>query len=119
MAVVDEEKSEGRDHEQDGRIRGNTSTHSENTTLPNDPESPIPIEDKQPDIPPDGGYGWVCVACVFLINGHTWGVNSVSTKFPLAYSAALMHLCSLMGFSSPIISQITPSLALLPLNTPL
>ncbi|THV49012.1 hypothetical protein BGAL_0216g00160 [Botrytis galanthina] len=28
------------------------------------------------DVPPDGGYGWVCVACVFLINGHTWGVNS-------------------------------------------
>lgn len=29
------------------------------------------------DEPPDGGYGWVCVACVFLINAHTWGVNSV------------------------------------------
>jgi hypothetical protein len=30
------------------------------------------------DEPPDGGYGWVCVVCVFLINAHTWGVNSVS-----------------------------------------
>lgn len=29
------------------------------------------------DEPPDGGYGWVCVACVFLINAHTWGLNSV------------------------------------------
>lgn len=29
------------------------------------------------DVPPDGGYGWVCVACVFWINAHTWGVNSV------------------------------------------
>ncbi|KAL1857276.1 hypothetical protein Plec18167_004754 [Paecilomyces lecythidis] len=28
------------------------------------------------DVPPDGGYGWVCVACVFWINAHTWGVNS-------------------------------------------
>lgn len=28
------------------------------------------------DTPPDGGYGWVCTACVFLINAHTWGVNS-------------------------------------------
>lgn len=28
---------------------------------------------------PDGGYGWVCVACVFWINAHTWGINSVST----------------------------------------
>ncbi|KAJ5119165.1 major facilitator superfamily domain-containing protein [Penicillium atrosanguineum] len=25
---------------------------------------------------PEGGYGWVCVASVFLINAHTWGVNS-------------------------------------------
>lgn len=30
------------------------------------------------DVPPNGGYGWVCVACVFLINAHTWGINSVS-----------------------------------------
>jgi MFS family permease len=30
------------------------------------------------DIPPDGGYGWVCVACCFLINANSWGVNSVS-----------------------------------------
>ncbi|RDL42114.1 uncharacterized protein BP5553_02093 [Venustampulla echinocandica] len=28
------------------------------------------------DVPPDGGYGWVCVAAVAIINGHTWGVNS-------------------------------------------
>lgn len=28
--------------------------------------------------PPDGGYGWVCVVCTFLINAHTWGINSVS-----------------------------------------
>jgi hypothetical protein len=32
------------------------------------------------DVPPDGGYGWVCTACLFLINAHTWGVNSVSTS---------------------------------------
>ena len=32
----------------------------------------------QEDIPPDGGYGWVCTACVFIINAHTWGINSVS-----------------------------------------
>lgn len=23
---------------------------------------------KQEDVPPDGGYGWVCVACGFFIN---------------------------------------------------
>ncbi|KAL8941452.1 MAG: hypothetical protein Q9216_002225 [Gyalolechia sp. 2 TL-2023] len=26
--------------------------------------------------PPNGGYGWVCVACCFWINAHTWGINS-------------------------------------------
>jgi hypothetical protein len=25
----------------------------------------------------NGGYGWVCVACVFWLNAHTWGINSV------------------------------------------
>jgi hypothetical protein len=25
------------------------------------------------DVPPNGGYGWVCTACVALINAHTWG----------------------------------------------
>ncbi|KIW11145.1 hypothetical protein PV08_10445 [Exophiala spinifera] len=24
--------------------------------------------------PPDGGYGWVCLACCFVINCFTWGV---------------------------------------------
>ncbi|KAH8429919.1 uncharacterized protein LDX57_007592 [Aspergillus melleus] len=28
------------------------------------------------DIPPDGGYGWVCTFCVFMITVHTWGVIS-------------------------------------------
>jgi hypothetical protein len=31
----------------------------------------------QGDVAPDGGYGWVCVFCVFMINAHTWGINSV------------------------------------------
>jgi len=25
---------------------------------------------------PVSNYGWICVVCVFLINGHTWGLNS-------------------------------------------
>lgn len=27
--------------------------------------------------PPDGGYGWICVASVFIINGFTWGLTAV------------------------------------------
>lgn len=28
------------------------------------------------DLPPDGGYGWVCTFCVFLVMFSTWGCNS-------------------------------------------
>ncbi|CCH45236.1 Monocarboxylate transporter [Wickerhamomyces ciferrii] len=28
------------------------------------------------DLPPDGGYGWVCVACVVSIQACTWGSNA-------------------------------------------
>jgi MFS family permease len=49
-------------------------TASEKTV---DVEQPTTVsDDKASDLPPDGGYGWVCVACNFLINGHTWGINS-------------------------------------------
>lgn len=30
----------------------------------------------QQDVPPNGGYGWICTACVFWSNAHTWGLNS-------------------------------------------
>lgn len=33
---------------------------------------------RRSDVPPDGGYGWVCVAVCFMLNAHTWGMNSVS-----------------------------------------
>jgi hypothetical protein len=35
------------------------------------------------DEPPNGGYGWVCVACGFWINAHTWGLNSVTFALSL------------------------------------
>ena len=39
-------------------------------------ETPETTTQPKDDVPPDGGYGWVCVACNFFINGHTWGINS-------------------------------------------
>ena len=41
-----------------------------------DEEPAVSPSIQKPDLPPDGGYGWVCVACCFLINAHTWGINS-------------------------------------------
>lgn len=40
-------------------------------------ESGVTQQQPTPWTPPDGGYGWVCVITVFLINAHTWGLNSV------------------------------------------
>ena len=40
----------------------------------NPPQDAVLIE----DVPPDGGYGWICTACVFMLNAHSWGINSVS-----------------------------------------
>lgn len=37
------------------------------------------------DEPPNGGYGWVCVACCFWVNAHTWGINSASSSIGLDY----------------------------------
>ena len=45
-------------------------------------EEPTNISFRQ-DLPPDGGYGWVCTLSVFLIHAHTWGINSV--RFFMVY----------------------------------
>ncbi|KAI6778356.1 MFS general substrate transporter [Emericellopsis cladophorae] len=41
--------------------------------------------------PPNGGYGWVCVLCVAVINAHTWGINS-------SYGVFLAHYLSTDAF---------------------
>jgi hypothetical protein len=57
---------------------GQMSMDSEKTIEVEEPDQIARRGIKPVDVPPDGGYGWVCTACVFLINAHTWGVNSAS-----------------------------------------
>lgn len=62
-----------------------TTEPSERTITVNDPEQAPQPQVKEADIPPDGGYGWVVVICSFLINAHTWGINSVNIEFFLIF----------------------------------
>lgn len=84
-----------------------------------DPETPIskPEEDQ----PPNGGYGWVCVACNFWINGCTWGINSTYGVFlayylshdyfpntsPLAYAFIGGLSISMAMFVAPLATKCT------------
>ncbi|CAG8359616.1 unnamed protein product [Penicillium salamii] len=73
------------------------------------PHSPAvePDEKYERDVPPDGGYGWVCVACVFWINAHTWGINS-------SYGVFLSHYLSHNVFpdTSPLFYAFTGGLSI-------
>jgi hypothetical protein len=69
-----------------------------------DDERTSTVAAKSGDLPPDGGYGWVCVASVFWINAHTWGINSVGVASPdIAFEDANMccraTACSLLTIS--------------------
>ena len=47
-----------------------------------DLEQPDSLEaEKDKALPPDGGYGWICVICSASINAHTWGINSAYGVF--------------------------------------
>jgi len=69
----------------DSEMEGNLSPESEETIRNDAPGEIQQEEEKLPDVPPDGGYGWVCVACTFLINAHTWGLNSSYAVFLAHY----------------------------------
>ncbi|KAH7403541.1 MFS transporter-like protein [Cadophora sp. MPI-SDFR-AT-0126] len=61
---------------------------SEKTIIADGSEEPRHTEVQKPDdVPPDGGYGWVVVICVSLINAHTWGINSSYGVFLAHYLA--------------------------------
>ncbi|PYH37999.1 MFS transporter [Aspergillus neoniger CBS 115656] len=58
-------------------VLSKNGTADDNLADPEQTQSSAPIE-------VDGGYGWICVLCVFLVNAHTWGINS-------AYGVFLAH----------------------------
>ncbi|EOD43860.1 putative mfs transporter protein [Neofusicoccum parvum UCRNP2] len=60
----------------------------------------------------DGGYGWICVIAVFLVNAHTWGISTAYSVFlsyynqssPLQGSSPLHYaLIGGLQFSQPFI----------------
>lgn len=57
------------------------SSRHQSPRLSPDHADDVEIEDVQSEnlVPPDGGYGWVCVVSCFTINCFTWGAVSVST----------------------------------------
>lgn len=70
------------------------------------------LDEKMADVPPNGGYGWVCVACVATINAHTWGLNSSYAVF-LAYYLANDVFPSATPLSYAFIGGLSVSQALL------
>ena len=78
-------------------------------------EHPAVEEQAEVDEPPDGGYGWVCVACSFLINAHTWGINSSYGVFLAFYlsedyypGASALEFAFVGGFSISLALLVSP-----------
>jgi len=55
------------------------------------PESCLQPENEAENAPPDGGYGWVCVASCFTINFFTWGVVAVNLTRIFIHSDGLTN----------------------------
>ncbi|OHW96085.1 major facilitator superfamily transporter [Colletotrichum incanum] len=66
------------------RMPDNASRAAENEKNGTSPKSPAAHRPSDQVEFEEGGYGWVVVGCVFLINAHTWGLNSSYAVF-LAY----------------------------------
>lgn len=66
----------------------------------------------QADEPPDGGYGWVIVACTAAINAHTWGINSSYGVF-LAYYLANNYYAGASALEYAFVGGLSISQALM------
>ncbi|KAH8698110.1 major facilitator superfamily domain-containing protein [Phaeosphaeriaceae sp. PMI808] len=93
---------------------------SENDSTNN---APVKADPEQAQIPPckevepspDGGYGWIYVMCVFLVNAHTWGINSSYGVFLAHYletntyaGASDLHFAFVGGLSLSMAQFIAP-----------
>ena len=84
------------------------------------PDHAVDVE----DIPPDGGYGWVCTACLFFINANTWGINSAWGVFLAQYlshstfpEANQIEYALIGGLSIALCLFISPAISILPKYT--
>ncbi|KAK5085006.1 hypothetical protein LTR70_007714 [Exophiala xenobiotica] len=71
-----------------------------------------PPSKSEEDQPPNGGYGWVCVACCFWINGSTWGINSTYAVF-LAYYLSHDYFPNTSALAYAFIGGLSISMAML------
>ncbi|KAK5090134.1 hypothetical protein LTR05_000303 [Lithohypha guttulata] len=85
-----------------------TPTAHPSTSADDDVESSLP---KPLDVPPDGGFGWVCVACSFWINACTWGINSTYAVF-LAYYLSHDYFPNTSALAYAFIGGLSISLAM-------
>ncbi|KFH44850.1 transporter-like protein [Hapsidospora chrysogenum ATCC 11550] len=72
-------------HLEDGHHRDKSGVIREG--IPPGQDSNDSNDNAAPPPPPNGGYGWVCTACVAVINAHTWGLNSTYGVFLAHYLA--------------------------------
>ena len=85
LPIADIEASSQHDIDEElDPVATGTSTPEERAIGPNITTWPSHAVSLQ-DVPPDGGFGWVIVLCVFLINANTWGVNSAWAIFLARY----------------------------------
>lgn len=82
-----------------------SSTENATTDIEHQPDS------KPVDVPPDGGYGWVCVACNFWINACTWGINSTYAVF-LAYYLSHDYFPNTSALAYAFIGGLSISMAM-------
>ncbi|KAJ5725708.1 uncharacterized protein N7483_007065 [Penicillium malachiteum] len=80
-------------------------------------ESPNNVESASEEFH-EGGYGWVCVACTFLINAHTWGINAAYGVFLFYYlSSDVFPGTSSLGYAFVTGLSVGCAMLIVPLGT--